>query len=64
MEHQAAVRVVAQAAATVEVAEEAAEATTHQQSPIVARAEVQVAELVAAAEAAIKAALRTILTNQ
>lgn len=59
MEHQVAVRVVAQAAATVEVAGEAAEATTHQQSPTVARAEVQVA----AAEAAIKAALLTILAN-
>ena len=59
MEHQAAVRVVAQAAATVEVAEEAVEAITHQQSLMDARAEA----LVAAAEAPIKAVLRTILAN-
>lgn len=64
MEHQAAVRVVAQAAATVEVAEEAAEATTHPQSLMDALAEVQVVALVAAAEAPIKAVLRTILANR
>jgi len=59
MEHP----VVDQAAATEEVAEEVAEATTRQQSLMVAPAEVQVVALVVAAEACTKTAPRTILAN-